>query len=445
MAEQADFETRPISDEVWGRMKNLRREHWQHTWKAQAEGELCVTGLAWQFQPLLAGFGDFASPSMGTGFIRAAREGTRPNGLRKYVDIATAQGLTPMCGAIGAHLGQVYEGISFQSPSGEKITPDFIFQPHGCHAIYKGAQICSEILGLPMLMIELPTTNNTENTREYIIAQLADAIEWIEKRTKKKFDDEKFVAAVRYASTSKVLWAKVTELMKTTPSPISLRQAMSLNIPIISYPHSKGTMEYMKALYAEIQERAQDGIAGTPFEKKRLNHEGIHPLYRPDILRWPEEYGAAFIGGTLSRGYGAYIYTEDGHAMPGKTPEERGMALRSREEAIRAMVYLNLPPEGAKEAARTSTIIQSARDWHADGVILHMARRCPAGTCGIFDRKADLLAAGIPVATYEASEADPNEFDEAHVREDFERFLESLGLTKISAAQDSQTLAEDNL
>lgn len=440
MTIQTDYETRPISNEVWGRMKALRREHWGHTFTAQAEGGICATGLAWQFQPMLAAFGKFGNPSIGTNFARAAREGTGPNGLRKYIDIATAKGLTPICGAIGAHVGQVYEGVSFVGPKGEKITPDFVFQPMGCHAIYKGAQICSGILGLPMLLVDIPGICS-DSSRDYILDQLLDSIEWIEKKTKKKFDDEKFVEAVRNTTRARVLWSQTASLMKNIPSPITTRQAMSLNQPLIAYPYSKGTVEYSEALYAEVKDRIDKGIAGAPYERKRLMSVGIHPLYRPDVLRWPEQYGATFVAGGPA--YGAWIQTEDGHTIPGKTVEERGLELKTREEALRAMIYLNLPPETPRELDRSLVLIRQVQDWQVDAVMMHMARRCALVTIGIFDRKADLLAAGIPVGTYEASEADPNEFDEVRIREDFERFLESLGLTKITL--DSQSTAEEDI
>ena len=192
MVQTADYETRPFSGEVWEQMKALRQERFWNTWTAQAEGGLYVTGFAWSFASLLAGFGKLGNPSMGTGFTRIAREGTSPEGLRQYVDISTAKGLTPICGAVGAHLGQVYAGVSTVSPSGERITPDFIFQPTGCHAIYKGAQVCAEILGIPMLMLDYPH-KGTEAARDYLFAQLADSIEWIEKLTNKRVDDEKFI------------------------------------------------------------------------------------------------------------------------------------------------------------------------------------------------------------------------------------------------------------
>ncbi len=218
---------------------------------------------------------------------------------------------------------------------------------------------------------------------------------------------------------------------------------MSLNQPLIAYPYNKGTVEYSEALYAEVQERVSKGIAGAPFERKRLMSVGIHPLYRPDVLRWPEQYGAVFVAGGPA--YGSWIQTEDGHTIPGKTIEERGLELKTREDALRAMIYINLPPETPRDIDRTLVMIRQVQDWHVDGVMLHMARRCPLVTIGIFDRKADLLAAGIPVGTYEASEADPNEFDEVRVREDFERFLESMGLTKISGALDSQSSTEEDI
>ena len=328
--------------------------------------------------------------------------------------------------------GQVYAGVSTISPSGEKITPDFIFQPTGCHAIRKGAQVCAEILGIPMLTLDMPNVS-TEIGREYLFDQLAEAIEWIENLTKKRFDDEKFIEAIQCSIQSRVLWARICELMKTVPSPITYRQAMTIRLPIVGYAYTLKTVEYMKTLYAEVQERIRDGIAGAPFEKKRLNHEGIHPLYRADVLRWPEEYGAVFIQGNLCQSFGAWTHTEDGHSIPAYTLEKQSFELRSREDGLHALVDLFEPLGDITQTSVHSLYsLRRAQDWHADGVMLHLARRCPALTCGIFDEKSDLLEAGIPVGTYEASEADPNEFDEVRVREEFTLFLESLGLTRLA-------------
>ena len=59
--------------------------------------------------------------------------------------------------------------------------------------------------------------------------------------------------------------------------------------------------------------------------------------------------------------------------------------------------------------------------------------------------KSRLLEEGIPVGTYESSEADPNEFNEVQVREDIEGFLESLGLKKIMTEKNNQLSQEEEV
>ena len=436
MAIKADYETRPISDEIWTRMKDLRRERFRLTWTAQDEGGICVTGIAWGLGTLLAGFGKVGNPSMGSAFTRVSREGTGPQGLRKYCDITTAKGVTPICGAMGAHLGQVFDGISFKSPfTGKDLVPDFVYQPgNGDPGIIKASQICAEYLGLPRLTIDMPT-RRTQKDRDYYYAQLAEAIEWVEKLTGKKYDDEKLIEAFRNEISSRVIWAKIAMLMQNKPSPISLRQAYSLRLPIVAFAYNKGTVEYAELLYNEVQSRLRDGIAGTPFEKKRINHEGgVHPFYRPDLLRWPEEYGATVITGGLGQAFGAWAYSEDGHSFPEKTLEEEGVVLRTREDALQAIVNRAIPLYNYDEDTRevyTLRVIRRAQDWHADGVMIHLPRRCAPLNLSIFDQVTDLQKAGIIVGTYEGSEADPNEWDETRVKEQFAFFYESLGLTKI--------------
>lgn len=434
MAARGDYETRKVSDDVWMMMKDLRRERAKLSYEAQSKGGLCVTGFAWGHLSLLAGFGDFGNPSPGAGYTRISREGTGPEGLSKYVDIAEGKGLLPVCGAIGAHMGQVWANVHDDGTLGGGIRPDFVYQPMGCHALMKGGQLCADLLGLPVLFIDSPR-KATESGREYLYSQLMDAVEWIEKRTGREFDDEKFIESVLNNMHARAMWAKTAEMMKTIPAPMTYREAMSLRLPLVAYSYSRRTKEYTDLLYNEINDRVRNGISGTPYEKKRLMHEGLHPLYRPDILRWPEEYGAAFVWGQFFMAFGAWRITEDGHTIAAKTPEETGTRPGTREEAMRALVEFELPKEGGitdnsekQVMIRTMHMIE---DYHIDGVMFHMARRCPALTGGILDRKSELAEAGIPVGTYEASESDPKEFNEPQIREDFITFLEGMGLTKV--------------
>jgi benzoyl-CoA reductase subunit B len=438
MASQGEFETRPFSADVWGLMKDLRRERNRLGRQALTEGAMCVTGFAWGFLPLLYGFGNFANPSPGANFTRISREGTGPEGLTKYVNIAESKGLLPACGAIGAHMGQVYANVAAYGGIGPGIKPDFVYQPMGCHALVKGAQLTAEILGLPILNID-GAGRGTENGREYLFAQLADAIEWIEKRTGKKFDDEKFVKATVNTCYSRVMWAKTAMLMTTVPAPMTYRQAMSLRLPLVGYSHNERTREYTELLYAEMQERVRNGISGARFEKKRLMYEGLPPLYMPDMLRWPEEYGAGYVWGNFVGAFGAFRHTEDGHLAPARSLEEQGIQVKTREDALHTLIDFDMPLEGRErkfdegEKRRLLQTQCTLEAFHIDGVMQHLQRRCAALNVGVLSRVADLRKMGVVVGTYEASEGDPREWNEARVREDYDRFFENLGLTKISS------------
>jgi benzoyl-CoA reductase/2-hydroxyglutaryl-CoA dehydratase subunit BcrC/BadD/HgdB len=92
---------------------------------------------------------------------------------------------------------------------------------------------------------------------------------------------------------------------------------------------------------------------------------------------------------------------------------------------------------------RTLHFLRMVEDWHIDGVMVHLARRCAALCLGILTRIQDIRRAGIPVATYEASEGDPKEWNETRVREDFDRFFDSLGLKKIESLDGGDSGADE--
>jgi len=311
------------------------------------------------------------------------------------------------------------------------ITPDFMYCAAGCNAIQKGTQIAGDILGLPMLYIDQPATDNRENYLEYVTAQLLDAIEWIEKRTGRKFDDERFIPSVSFNIQTNAFWAKISDLTMNVPSPMSARQAASLHTPLVTMAYSREVMEYLELLYDEMLQRVKEGISATPYERKRLCHAGgIHPMFRPDVLRWPERYGAAFV---LGWGVWGGAYSEDGKRVMPKSLEERGIVLKNRADAIRAMLDpfgFGGRTEGNRGGMRRNQL-RRLKDWHIDGVMLHLARRCALTQNQIFDQKRELEEAGFIVGTYEASEGDPNEWNETRITEDFERFFEQLGLTKL--------------
>lgn len=433
-----DFETRPISDEVWGWMKKIRRAHFWETYKAQAEGGICATGINLVGNlAFLSGFGTIANPSVASGYTRIARMGTAEDGLKHYVNHAESSGYSPLCGAIGVAIGQLELGVSYTNPTtNERIMPDFVSFSGGCPPIMKGSQIASELLGIPLLFVDnVPVSEGKsrlrKNRTEYITSQYLDAIEWVEKHTGKKFDDEKFIDGVHNTINNQILWERVCELTKNIPSPMSGRQSLSLHAPVTTMARSKEVGEYLKAVYTEMQERIRLGISGSPFEKKRLAHREMQPMYRSDVLRWPEEYGASFISAAFFR---VGVYLTNGQRVIAPTIEEAGIELKSKEDAFRVLIEGTIPEADIERRPEVMHInaVRRFKEWHTDGVMYMLNRRCASITDSMLDEKADVQRAGMVTGSYECSEGNPNEFDENRIREDFARFYDVLGLTKLT-------------
>jgi benzoyl-CoA reductase subunit B len=78
-------------------------------------------------------------------------------------------------------------------------------------------------------------------------------------------------------------------------------------------------------------------------------------------------------------------------------------------------------------------MLQIAKQWHLDGVMLHLNRGCEGLSCGIMENKLGISKAGIPVMTFEGNMGDEREFDEKRVVTRIDSFMETLGMKIIAA------------
>ncbi len=439
------YETRAF--DCWPRMKELRSKHFWHTWNAQKDGNLLVLGMTFSFVGLLAGTGDFANPTIGAHFTRLART---PNaeGITQAVEAAEAWGLgRDVCGAMKCHLGQLFQGLSTTSPMGDHVKHDFAMQCVGCHAIVKSTQIAAEHLGLPFIFIDAPDSSR-DYGKKYLLTQLQEIIEWLEKKTGRKYDDEKLVEGVKNEWYCGAMWSKCAELLQNIPAPAGIRTMFSLRLPFVTGKHKKECAEYVNMLYDELKYRVANKISDLGVEKLRLNHENLHPLYRADVLRSPERYGALFVGGQSLCTFGIWDYYPDGTHVAAKTPEQRGIKIKNREDALNALIDMRLGSgeDGIQREAenRDRIIYKRTQDWHTDAVVIHYDRPCQANP-NTLEARVLLQEKGIPVGTYTSSQGDPRDFDERRILGpggELTTFYESLGLTRLESPGHSGPDAE---
>jgi benzoyl-CoA reductase subunit B len=203
-------------------------------------------------------------------------------------------------------------------------------------------------------------------------------------------------------------------------------------------PHQQPVTEVLWELYDETRQRVDEGIAAVSTERCRLLHEGQPPWFHRAFLRYPNLYGASYLGSAYLWGlWGAFGADEDGTWTVPLTPRERGTVLRNREDALRSLADLALDHSpivtSHMVAPQVAATVKMVKDWHVDGVVLHIDRGCKGQSAANAETRLALREENIPCMVYESNNADPREFSEAQVMDRMDSFLESLGVSRLEA------------
>lgn len=313
----------------------------------------------------------------------------------------------------------------------------FSFATIYCNA--KQHQLFSEKKKLPVYLVDMPSLfpHYHPRTVDYVVTQLLDGIEWLEKTTGRKYDDELLIEAVHNESESYKLWAEIVSFNQVVPTPLDEKTMFSLYVLNCLAPHRKEVVEFYRKLKEEVQERVEKGIAAVPNESIRFLSEAIPPWPFLQIWRYLEkEYGAVCVGSTYSFALtGCWEMDDKGDFVPVKTPREKGLDIKTREEALRAIVDYRLHwcqdsmyMSGLPKYEATKKI---ARKWKVDAAIIHLNRGCAIQGLTGMQVKMALQDEHIPTFIYEGSSADARDFNLAGTLDGLDAFIEGMGLIKI--------------
>lgn len=431
MAELKRYRTKPL--DCWQKAKELRIQHYRDVWEAKEKGKLLFTGGEYSFLPLPAGLGDFEFLG---GEPYGATIGTDPILSVQCAEATEAKNFArDMCSYMRLYWGSMFLD---RSPFGKFIRPDMCLTWHLCESHGKWYQMVGEHFGIPTFVTEIPLRPDDVRKAshvKYMVAQLQETIEWMQKQTGRPYDDEKLIEAVSNEITATALWAKVCELNKHIPAPLDLKSMFSLYIVNSLIRYKKEAVDFYRSLYDEVQDRVKNQIAALATERCRLYHDTEPVWHFLQLFRYAEKYGAVcaasfyvFLVGT------AFEADEKGSWVAAKTMEERGLKLHSREEALRVLAesYINRPGlQGWQVRPKVADSVRIAQDWHCDGAILHFNRGCEGLSMGLSEVRLAMKKAGIPTMTYESNMVDPREFSASQIIDSIEAFLESMNLTKL--------------
>ena len=367
---------------LWSKAKELRENFYQAYAQAHDKGALRYVGGAWTFDAVPFGLGrDVASLTSEP--YGASLAHNRELSLR-CLEAAENYGYArDLCAYMRNYWGSILlDEYAFGGPFPK---PDFIWQDHICCSHAKWYQTVSELEGgIPMFCVDVavgpapPFGSIAPHKIDYVAGQILDGIEWLEKTTGRKYDDELFIEACWNDFRSTHTWARICELNKTVPAPLDEKTMYSLYVLATLSKSSQWCADFYEELLEEIQDRVDRGIAACVNEKARIMSDTQPPWAFLKVFRYLEEYGCVSIGSLYTFGLeGMWEYREGRGLVPKPMPDRKP---KNREEAARMLVDWHLhKPEYQHFYSpdfKSAMMIDICKNWNLNGVMLHYNRGC---------------------------------------------------------------------
>ncbi len=423
---------------LWGKAKQLREQYYQNYAKAKENGGLRWSGSAWALDAIPAGLGDDVYSLTGEPYAAAVAHDKKF--AKECMDAAESVGFArDLCSYMriywgGMHLDKYLYGGKFPKP-------DFIFQTQICCSHSKWYQHVAKVEQVPQFYVDVgvgPYKDMNKDRLDYVTNQLLDGIEFLEKSTGRKFDDEKFIKAVKNEMRSTSRWADICALNKVKPAPLDEKTMYSLYVLATLSKSSQWCADFYDELYEEVKDRVARGIAAVPNEKCRMMSDTQPPWSFLKIFRYLETYGAVSIGSLYTFALeGIWEDKPDGSWGGRSLPWEKGIPMNTREEVARLYADWNLSKPQWQHffdpRLKTAMMLRIVKEWQVDGVMLHLNRGCEGLSMGIMENRGGIAKAGVPIMTFEGNMGDEREFDEVRTQARVDAFMEQLGLRRQAA------------
>jgi len=437
----AKYKTKGL--DCWGKAKELRMKYYKDYAEAHDRGALRWEGGAWTFD---------AIPQALEGEVHVLTEepygascGANPEVQVRYQEAAEGKWgcARDLCAYLRSYWGSiVLDEFIF---GGKWPKADFIFQNHICCSHAKWLQVAAELEGgkVPYFCFDVGVgayDKIGERQINYVVGQLHDGIEFLEKATGRKLDDEKLIRNVYNTYRSACYWAKTCELNKAIPAPLDEKTMFSLYV-LGTLEKSNEAMAdfYEKELYPEVKDRVANQIAAVANEQCRMLGDSQPPWGFLRVFRYLEKYGVVSVASLYTFSLiGWWKVNENGNLVPYPTLEEQGITIKDRDHALRLLTEGELkgklmwaPFYGA--TYKNDIVTKMAKQWKCDAAIIHLNRGCEGTAQHQMEMKIALANMGMPILTFEGNMADEREFDETRTHRLIDLFVsETLGLKKVA-------------
>lgn len=334
-----------------------------------------------------------------------------------YILNAEAMGYgLDVCGYVKNDIGMQESGG--KTPFGKIPKPDLLVCSFsGCYVYVKWWEALAELYNAPLFMFDVPYMRAEKPLKEdiaYMVAQLWEFVEMLEKKTGRKFDMNELKRVLAHSRKAEEGWARYLQAGKHRPSPIEAYfEAIFYMFPINVMRGTPDAAHFYEVVNREIEERIRDGVYPLPEEKVRLVVEGVppYPSYRTfwDLFR---NWGAVSVAATYPKVGGLFDlgFMHD-PARPFESIAEYSLG-----------AYVNQSWQ-----VRRRIIGKYIREYSADAVLIHGIKSCRSFTAGQGDlRDYVMKELKMPTLYIESDHQDPRYFAPAQIKNRMDAFFESL-------------------
>ncbi|MFH1550844.1 MAG: benzoyl-CoA reductase, bzd-type, subunit O [Planctomycetota bacterium] len=437
MSEKAKYKTEPLK--CWNKAKEIRLKYYEDYAKAHEKGGIRWAGGAWSFDAIPAGLGTDVH-SITSEPYGASIAFNKELSLRCLEATEKAGYARDLCSYMRNYWGSIL--LNEYAFGGPFPKPDFLWQDHICCSHAKWYQVVSELEGgIPHFCIDVgvgPYSELNEDKMQYVVGQMHDGIEWMEKVTGRKYNDDLLIKAVNDECRSTSTWAEICALNKNIPAPLEEKTMYSLYVLGTLMKHSQVVADFYEELRDEVKDRVERGIAAVPNEVCRVMTDTQPPWGFLKVFRYMEKYGCVSVGSLYTFALiGVWADQPDGSWGPRPTPQQQGIEIKDRDQALRILAEWNMSkPEWQhfySPHLKTDMMVRIAKEWKLDGVMLHYNRGCEGLSLGIAENRLGIMEAGFPVMVFEGNMGDEREFDMARTMARIDAFMETLGIKTTAA------------
>ena len=441
------YKTEPLK--CWDEAKYLRRKYYEDYLKAPEKGGLRVSGSAIWWPAIARGLGRDVYGLTGEPYAATMVFGNPDFSTRCMEAVERAGIARDLCAYMRNYWGSILLD-KFCLADGTIVDgfphADLHYTAHGCCSHAKWHQYGAELEGdRPFHGLDLcihpysPDTPITPRRLDYHVAQMLDLIEWMERNTGRKFNDELFIEAFRNEERNAQLWGEICTFQKNIPAPLDEKTMFSFYVFMSLNPYDSEVTRLYERVRDEVKDRIERGIASSPYERLRVIMGPSQPPWAfLQVWRYlQKEFGVVSLGSTYTFGLQCqWDEDEEGNMVPAKTLKDKGIELRTREEALRHYAEFKLKnwavvmifsARGMGEMA-----VRVVKQWKVDAVLMHYNRGSEGSNLGCCEIRLDLVKENIPVLTFEGNMADHRDFDMPRTIARLDAFFEGLGVERLS-------------